>query len=120
MDKKAMVREYKETPRPMGIYQIMNKANGKVLIRSSVNVPAILSRLKFELQMGNCREVVLQKEWKQFGPEMFEFAVLELLKPVDDPTSDRAEDLQALEALWIERLAPFGDKGYNKVAKVGT
>jgi hypothetical protein len=120
MDKKAKVREYKETPRPMGIYQVKNKANGKVLIGSSVNVSAILNRLKFELQMGNCREVVLQEEWKQFGPEMFEFDVLELLKPADDPTCDRAEDLHTLEALWIERLAPFGEKGYNRVAKYGT
>ena len=54
------------------------------------------------------------KEWKQFGPEMFEFKELELLEPADDPTYDPAEDLHVLEALWIEKLIPFGDKGYNK------
>jgi len=39
MDRKAMIREYKETPRPMGIFQIRNKANGKVSL-----APAVMSR----------------------------------------------------------------------------
>jgi hypothetical protein len=96
MDKKAKIREYKDTPRPMGIYQIKNKANGKVLIGSSNNLPAILNRYRAELKMGNCRNLVLQQEWKQFGPEAFEFTELEILKPLDDPNYDRAEDLHFL------------------------
>ena len=43
MDKKTKIREYKETPRLMGLYQIKNKVNGKILIGSSVNLPAILN-----------------------------------------------------------------------------
>ena len=35
MDRKAIIREYKSTPRPMGVYQIKNRINGKVLIGSS-------------------------------------------------------------------------------------
>ena len=101
----------------MGIYQIKNKANGKMLIGSNVNLPAILNRFKAELKMGSCRNIVLQKEWKQFGPEMFEFKELELLEPADDPAYDPAEDLHVLEELWMEKLSPFGDKGYNKPQK---
>ena len=103
----------------MGIYQIKNKVNGKMLIGSSVNLPAILNRFKAELKLGSHRNIVLQKEWQQFGPEMFEFKELELLEPVDDPTYDPAEDLHVLEELWIEKLSPFGDKGYNKPRKPG-
>ena len=105
----------------MGIYQIRNKVNGKILIGSSVNLPAILNRSKAELEMGSYRNrnIVLQKEWKQFGPEMFEFQELELLEPADNPTYDPAEDLHVLEDLWIEKLSPFGDKGYNKPPKAG-
>jgi hypothetical protein len=117
MDRKEKIKEYKETLRPMGIYQIKNKANGKVLIGLSVNLPAILNRYKFELQMGSCRNQILQKEWKQFGPDMFEFTELEILKPKDDQAYDPAEDLQVLEALWIEKLSPFGEKGYNDLPK---
>ena len=116
---KDKIREYKDTPRPMGIYQIKNKVNGKILIGSSVNLPAMLNRSKAELKMGSYRNIVLQKEWQQFGSENFEFKELEILEPADDPTCDPAEDLHVLEALWIEKLSPFGDKGYNKPPKAG-
>ena len=119
MDRKTKIREYKATPRPMGIYQIKNKVNGKILIGSSVNVPAILNRCKAELKRGSHRNIGLQKEWQHFGSEMFEFKELELLEPKDDPTHDPAEELHVLEELWIEKISPFGDKGYNKPPKAG-
>ena len=114
MDKKAKIREYKNTPLPMGVYQIKNKVNGKVLIGSSKNLPAILNRFSAELKMGSCRNIVLQEEWKQFGPEAFEFKELEILKPLDDSTYDSAEDLHFIEERWTKKLKPFGGKGYNK------
>ena len=32
MDPKARIREYKETPRPMGVYRVRNTVNGKSLV----------------------------------------------------------------------------------------
>ncbi len=104
----------------MGVYQVRNKVNGKTLIGSSVNLPAILNRIKSELNTGSHRNTVLQQEWKQFGSEMFELMELELLEPQkDNPSYNPAPDLRVLEELWIEKLAPFGDKGYNKPPKPG-
>lgn len=117
IDKKAKIREYKNTPRPMGIFQIKNTRNGKVLIGSSKDVPAILNRYRTELKLGNCRNRVLQEEWNECGPEAFAFEELETLKPLDDPEYDPAEDLRFLEELWAEKLKPYGDKGYNKPPK---
>ena len=120
MDKKAKIREYKETTIPMGVYQITNKVNGKVLIGTSTNLPAILNRFRAELKMGSCRNIKLQEEWNQFGPEAFEFNELEILEPLDDPSYDPSKDLYFLEGLWIERLKPYGQKGYNKLIKPAT
>ena len=114
MDRKAITREYKHAPRPMGVFQIRNKVNGKVLIGSSSDLPAILNRYRAELKMGSCRNVVLQEEWKQFGPEAYEFKEIETLKPPDDPSYDPSGDLSVLEELWTEKLHPYGGKGYNK------
>ena len=50
---------------------------------------------------------------------MFEFKELEIIKPADDPAYNPAEDLHVLEELWIEKLSPFNDKGYNKPPKAG-
>ena len=117
MDRKAKIREYKDTSFSMGVYQIKNKINGKILIGSSVNLRAILNRCKSELKMGSHRNRVLQEEWKQFGSENFEFKELAILEPTDDPGYDPAEDLHVLGELWVEKLSPFGDKGYNKPQK---
>ncbi len=119
MDKKARIKEYKDTPRPMGVYQIKNKKNNKILIGSSSNLPAILNRYRAELKMGSCRNLVLQKEWKQFGPEAFEFTEIEILEPLDDPNYDPKDDLLYLEDLWTSKLTPYGDKGYNKQSSKG-
>jgi len=117
MDRKAMIREYKETPRPMGIFQIRNKANGKVFIGSSSNVPAILNRHQSELKLGSHRNPELLKEWREFGPEMFEFTVLEILDQSKVVSSNPAEDLRVLEELWLEKLKPYGERGYNREKK---
>ena len=120
MDRKTRIREYKETRLPMGVFQIINKANGKMLIGSNVNLPAILNRNKAELNFGSHHNDVLQKEWKQFGHENFQFNELEILEPPDDPDYGPAEDLLILEKLWIEKLSPFRDRGYNKPPKSNT
>ncbi len=120
MDRKAKKNAYREIAHPMGVFQIINKVNGKILIGSSTNLPAILNRFKAELKMGSCRNVVLQEEWVQFGPDAFVFEQLEILEPLDDPGYDPAEDLRILEALWAEKLKPYGEKGYNKQPKTTT
>ncbi|MBV9927328.1 MAG: GIY-YIG nuclease family protein [Acidobacteria bacterium] len=113
MDKKSLTREYKETARPMGVYQIRNTANGKALVGVSVDLPAILNRHRSELRMGGHRNRELQREWAEFGPEAFEFEVLDTLTPPEQPGYDPSADLRALEELWLDKLSPFGDKGYN-------
>lgn len=117
MDKKALLREYKETPRPMGVYQIRNTVNGKLLIGTSVNLPAILNRHRTALRMGSHQNRELQKDWAEFGPEAFEFEVLDTLTPPARPDYKPSDDLRALEELWLDKLSPFGERGYNPEPK---
>jgi len=57
------------------------------------------------------------KEWREFGPEMFEFTVLEILDQSKVVSSNPAEDLLVLEELWLEKLKPYGERGYNREKK---
>ena len=41
--------------------------------------------------------------------------VIDYLEPKDDTKTDYADDLKMLEEIWIDRLQPFGEKGYNKL-----
>src|ERR1051325_771188 len=113
MDKKKLIREYKETPRPMGVYQIRNTATGKLLVGTSKDVPSMLNRHRAALRMGSHQNRELQKDWAEFGAEAFEFEVLDTLAPPERPGYDPSDDLKALEQLWLDKLSPFDERGYN-------
>ena len=107
MNRKDLIRQYKETPRPMGVYRVRNKVTGKTLIGTSVNVPAILNRHLSGLRLGGHENRELQKDWNEFGSDAFEFETLDLLKPSTEPGYNPSRDLRELEELWIEKLSPI-------------
>ena len=117
MDKKTAIRDYKLSHRPMGVFQIVNKLNGKVFIDSSTNVPGKINRHRFALNHGSHISKSLQAEWREFGEDAFEFEELEDVTPRDDPNYDYKADLEFLEDLWLEKLEPYGEKGYNEKKK---
>jgi len=116
-EKKALKKEYQQGHTPMGVFQIRNTVNEKVFVGSSLNLPGIINRHKFGLQMGNHRNQALQAEWNEFGAEKFAFEILDELTPVSDPQHDYREDLAQLEDLWMEKLQPYGERGYNEPKK---
>lgn len=101
----------------MGVYQVKNRINGKMLIGSAMDLPGAFNRLKFELSLGSCRNRALQKEWREFGPDAFEFSILEELKPLEEPDYHPYEDLQILESMWRDKLNPFVPGGYTPAKK---
>jgi hypothetical protein len=106
-------REYKERKKPAGVFRVKNSANGKVLLGSSLNLEGPLNSHKFMLTIGRHRNVSLQKEWDEFGPEKFVFEILEVVKIKDDLNFNLDDELTLLEQIWIEKLQPFGERGYN-------
>lgn len=109
--------KYKQTPLPMGIFQVKNKLNGKVLIVSSQNIPGKINSIKFQLEMGTHMNKELQKDWDEQGKKNFSFDVLDLLEPSKDTLHDDSDELKVLEEIWLEKLQPFGDKGFNKIKR---
>ena len=117
MDRKELIREYKETHRLMGVFQIRNKTNEKVFIDSSVNIPGKINRHRFALNAGLHASRSLQADWHEFGAESFEFEVLEDVAPHESPDYDYKSDLEVLDDLWLEKLEPYGKRGYNEKKK---
>jgi hypothetical protein len=113
MDKRTIKREYKEAEIPAGVYRVWNKQQDRSLVGSSVNVTAILNRHRAELKMGHHRNRELQQDWNALGEDAFVFEVLDTLAPRDEPGYDAKGELQVLESLWLERLEPYGERGYN-------
>jgi group I intron endonuclease len=113
MSKQDLKREYRERKKPAGIFQVKNTVNGKVLLGSSLNLEGPLNSHRFMLTIGKHRNAALQKDWNDSGPEAFVFEVLEVVKVPDDPDFNLSDELTLLEQIWIEKLQPFGERGYN-------
>ena len=115
MDQKAeLKRAYKENPPSPGIYKITNKANGKVLVGKGMDVQGKMNGQRAQLRMGAHRNVELQEDWKRFGADQFVFEVIDYLTPSIDSLQATRKDLDALERLWLAKLEPYGEGGYNK------
>jgi hypothetical protein len=112
MDKKECKRAYLQRPVEMGIFQVRNRASGKVFIGRALDLNGMLNSERFRLRNGLHANRRLQEDFLALGEESFEFAVLDRLSPrVGD--GDPVADLRALEQLWLETLQPFGDRGYH-------
>lgn len=113
MNKKDVKREYKQNLRPMGVFQIRNTINNKILLGSTMNLDGVFNKNQFQLKAGNHPSKSLQNDWENFGAENFAFEILEEVFPRANPDYDYKADLEVLEDLWLEKLEPYGDKGYN-------
>jgi hypothetical protein len=113
--RKELLEEYKQIKTYMGVAQIKNQVNGKIFIDSYPNLKNKWLTLQMQLDMGRFANAELQKDWKELGADAFTYEVLEQ-KDIDKVTDIRWERKQILKP-WLEKLQPFGDRGYNKPPK---
>jgi hypothetical protein len=113
-DLKAKKKLFKQTPRPMGIYQIKNLVSGKIYIGRSADLNGKINSERFQLRNDMHMNRELQGDFNALGEEEFAFEVLDRLQPKVEPGHDYSEDLKTLEVMWWEKLQPFGAKGYHK------
>ncbi len=106
--------EYKTAGTTAGVFQVRNLVDGRVLVASGLDVQGIINSHRFQLGCGGHRNRALQASWRELGAASFAFEVLDTLAPdADDPAGLRAE-LTELEKLWLEKLQPYGERGYNE------
>ena len=98
----------------MGVFLIRNTVTDKVFLGSSLNLPGIINRHKFALTNGNHPNKQLQSDWNQLGSNKFAFEIVDELAPRAAADVDYRTELNSLENLWLEKLQPFGDRGYNQ------
>ena len=101
-NRRALIRQYKENPRPAGVYAA-----------GSLDVDGAMNRARFELNMRSHRSKALGQDWIAHGAEHFSFEVVDRVKERKDPGFDRKAELEKLLSLWQEELQCFGANGYN-------
>ncbi|GIP40460.1 hypothetical protein J31TS4_37400 [Paenibacillus sp. J31TS4] len=73
--------------------------------------------LQAQLDMGRFANFDLQKDWKSLGPDAFAYDVLEQKEA--DEVADPRWELKQMEKRWLEKLQPYGDRGYNRLRRHG-
>jgi hypothetical protein len=116
--RKDLKRQYKETPRRAGIFVITNTLNGKVFLGSSTNLDGPLNKHRFALKIGRHLNAALQADWNQAGADAFRFEIVDEVQIRDEPGFNLNDELLLLEEIWIEKLQPFGERGYNTGASI--
>jgi hypothetical protein len=118
--KKDLTAAYKQSFRPMGVFQIRNVANGKIFVDGSMDLEGMRNRITF-MKKTNLNSInALQHDWVKYGADSFEFEEVDRIQPFDEIRGDDSElksykaEVDALLELWLEKLQPYGDKGYNK------
>lgn len=98
-------------PRASGIYKITCTANQKIYIGSAVNLQQRQSDHFKELRQNRHHNPKLQNAWNKYGEDAFTFEVWELVLPMS---------LTAREQYWLNKLKPFGNKGFNIAREAGS
>ena len=112
-DRSELKRQYKESKTQAGIFQVKNTVNGKVFLGSSTNLHGPLNKHRFMLKINNHDNKQLQKDWNELGADAITFEILEVVEEKDEPTFSLADELTLLEQIWLEKLSPYGERGYN-------
>lgn len=110
--KKQLKEQYKETPIEAGVFTMTNKQNGKVFVGSFNNLKR-LNGFKFMLKTNTHTNKALQTDYHTFGADSFEIEIVEYLKKKEEGYFDAKKELEKLELKWLDKLQPYGEKGYN-------
>jgi len=110
---KQLKQNYMLAKRPLGVVLIRNTTNDRVFLTSGMNVPGLINRQEFELRANGHPNKELQKDWNELGKEKFAFEILDQMEPLDTPSFDAKRELKFMEEMWLEKLQPFGERGYN-------
>ncbi len=114
MNRRAELKlAYKENPPKGGVLQIKNMQTGKILIDSSTNVAGKVNSYRFQLNLGSHRNKTLQQDWNTCGADAFSFNILEELERKESSEKEYSEDVATLEELWLDKLQPYDEQGYN-------
>lgn len=88
-----------------GIYQILNKVNGKFYIGSALDIKQRWRQHKHYLRLGNHQNIYLQRAWNKYWETSFEFLILEICSK---------EELITKEQAWLNWTQSFNLAiGYN-------
>lgn len=114
--KQELKEQYKAMRPEMGVFVFRCVPTGKNYVGWTHDLKGTLNSLRFQLELGSCREKALQEAWRVYGGAAFCVDVLEKLPyDKDDETkTDYSEELTLLCRLWQEKLPDHEEVWRNR------
>jgi len=103
-NKKELKQAYKQHKPVMGVFQIKNTVNNKILIDGSTNIASKWNRHQTELKFGSHRNKELQKDWNEMEAASFSFEILSELAYKENEAVNYVEEIKVLKAMVLEEL----------------
>ena len=114
INKKQVKEDYKLKRQPVGIFAVHNLHDNKMFIGTSKDLPSVLKRFEFTLNMGSFPFQNLIDDYKKLGENNFAIKILDELEVKDESDREIDKELEALEEMWIDKLKKEGVGFYNK------
>ena len=114
INKKEIRKEYKNQKHPAGLYAVKNKPDNKMFIGTSLNLPAKIKGIAFELEMDSHTYDNLVNDYKKLGKENFEIFILDQIEFKEETDRELRTELETLEAMQVEKLKNEGVSFYKK------
>ena len=114
INKKQIKEDYKSKRQPVGIFAVHNLHDNKMFIGTSKDLPSVLKRFEFTLNMGSFPFQNLIDDYKKLGKNNFAIKILDELEVKDESDREIDKELEALEEMWIDKLKKEGVGFYNK------
>ena len=102
--KKELKKQYQQQKPKAGVFQVLNKVNGKVLIEGDKNIPSKWNRHRTELRFGSHRNKQLQEDWNKEGEENFIFSIVSELEFEEVENLNLQEEIKLLKEIVEEEM----------------
>jgi hypothetical protein len=111
--KKEIKEEYKSLKFRVGIFQITNKKDNRIFLKTSSDLDRAFNSDLFQLNAGMHSNQQLQSDWNNLGAENFTFIIFDELKIKDSETpTDISQELKELLEIHLSELKSKGQLIY--------
>lgn len=89
----------------MGVLSLKNITNGKQYIQSSLNLEALVNKMKFMLNGGLFTNTQLQKDWAELGSDSFTFEFAVIVPEQENPYINYRQEIQKAEKSYTSEAS---------------
>lgn len=88
----------------MGVLSVKNTETEKQLIQGSLNLEALVNKIKFQLNGGQSANSELQKDWKEFGNDVFTFEFIHIIEAQENSYINYRQEISKAEKMLISEI----------------